>query len=65
VRAGREHDTTCAKKADSLLPALEFYEHEYQIPTLTNLGYTSLSPKAALVRLHLEHGRPLPGGYPT
>jgi hypothetical protein len=111
VRPGREHDTTCAKKA------------EYQMPTLTDLGYISLSPairhphkkpkgaeltetqtiynklirgvhgpaeranallketfaalqrvslsptrigtitKAALVLLHLEHGRPIPGGY--
>jgi hypothetical protein len=125
VRPGREHDTTCAKKAQGLLPALEFYEDEYQIPTLTDLGYISLSPairhpfkkpkgrdlterqtafnalirgvhapseranallketfaalqmvslspsrigaiaKAALVLLHLEHGRPLPGGYPA
>ena len=121
----REHDTTCAKKAADLLPALEFYEAEYQIPTLTDLGYVSLSPairhphkkpngaalteqqttynkvirgvhgvaeranallketfaalqlvslsptrigaitKAALVLLHLEHGRPIPGGYTT
>jgi DDE superfamily endonuclease len=123
VRPGREHDTTCAKKAEDLLPALEFYEAEHQIPTLTDLGYISLSPairhpykkpkggelteqqltynkvirgvhgvaeranallketfaalqlvslsptrigaitKAALVLLHLEHGRPIPGGY--
>jgi DDE superfamily endonuclease len=123
VRPGREHDTTCARRADGLLPALGLYEAEYQIPTLTDLGYVSLSPairhphkkpkgtqltddqvtynkviravhapaeranallketfaalrmvslsptrigaiaKAALVLLHLEHGRPLPGGY--
>jgi DDE superfamily endonuclease len=123
VRPGREHDTTCARKADGLLPALEFYEAEHRIPTLTDLGYVSLSPairhphrkpkgadltddqvtynkvvravhapaeranallketfaalqmvslsptrigaiiRAALVLLHLEHGRPLPGGY--
>lgn len=123
VRPGREHDTTCAKKADDLLPALEFYEAEHQTPTLTDLGYISLSPairhpykkpkgaelteqqltynkvirgvhgvaeranallketfaalqlvslsptrigaitKAALVLLHLEHRRPIPGGY--
>ena len=123
VRPGREHDTTCAKKAEDLLPALKFYEAEYQVPTLTDLGYISLSPairhpykkprgieltgtqttcnkvirgvhgvaeranallketfaalqrvslsptrigaitKAALVLLHLEHGRPIPGGY--
>jgi DDE superfamily endonuclease len=123
VRPGREHDTTCAKKARDLVPALEFYEAEYQMPTLTDLGYVSLSSairhphkkpkggelteeqttynkviravhapseranallketftalqtvslsptrigaiiKAALVLLHLEHGRPLPGNY--
>ena len=123
VRPGREHDTTCARHADGLLPALEFYEDEYQIPTLTDLGYVGLSPairhphrkpkdvqltedqttynkviravhapaeranallketfaalqmvslsptrigaiaKAALVLPHLEHNRPLPGGY--
>ena len=123
VRPGREHDTTCAKKADDLLPALELYDAEYQMPTLTDLGYVScssafrhpfkkpkggelteaqttfnklvrgvhgvaeranallketfaalqhvsLSPtrigaitKAALVLLHIEHGRPIPGSY--
>jgi len=123
VRPGREHDTTCAKKAAGLLPALECLETEHAIPTLTDLGYISLSPairhpfkkprgreltedqkayndlirgvhapseranalptetfkalalvsltptrtgaiaKAALVLLHLEHDRPLPGGY--
>ena len=44
VRPGREHDTTCAKKPQALLPALEFYEAEYRIPTLTDPGYVSLSP---------------------
>lgn len=39
VRPGREHDTTCAKKADGLLPALEVLESEHRIPTLTDLGY--------------------------
>jgi hypothetical protein len=123
VRPGREHDTTCAKKAAGLLPALESLEAEHAIPTLTDLGYIGLSPairhpfkkpkckeltedqkayndlirgvhapseranallketfkalalvslaptrigaiaKAALVLLHLEHDRPLPGGY--
>jgi hypothetical protein len=123
VRPGREHDTTCAKAAVHLLPALEVLESEDGIPTLTDLGYehlslalrhphkkpkgqelteaqttynkvirgvhsvsecanallketfaalqmVSLSPtrigaiaKAALVLLHLEHDRPLPGGY--
>ena len=125
VRPGREHDTTCAKAAPGLLGALSLYEHEYAMPTLTDLGYLNLSPairhphkkpkggelteaqstynsliravhgiaeranallketfaalqnvsldpsriggiaKAALVLLHLEHERPLPGGYPT
>lgn len=123
VRPGREHDTTCAKKAPGLLDALCVSENEYDVPTLTDLGYQNLSPairhphkkpkggelteaqttynhairgvhgvaeranallketfaalqrvslepgrigaivKAALVLLHLEHGRPLPGGY--
>jgi hypothetical protein len=120
VRPGREHDTTCAKAAKGLMPALEQAAAE-GIPTLTDLGYeglagpelrmpvkktkgielseahqqynliargvhavaeranslikttfkalrrVSLCPwrigaiaKAALVLLHLEHGRPLP-----
>lgn len=123
VRPGREHDSTCAKAATELLPALEAVEGEHRMPTLTDLGYLNLSPairhphkkpkngelteeqdaynkvirgvratgeranallketfaalqkisldpwrigaiaKAALVLLHLEHGRPLPGGY--
>ena len=123
VRPGREHDTTCAKKTDDLLPALELYEAEYQMPTLTDPGYVSCSPafrhpfkkpkggelteaqttfnkliravhcmaeranallketfaalqhislsptrigaitKAALVLLHIEHRRPIPGSY--
>ena len=123
VRPGREHDSTCAKAATELLPALEAFEAAYRMPTLTDLGYQNLSPairhphkkpkngelteqqdaynkvirgvraageranallketfaalqkvsldpwhigtivKAALVLLHLEHGRPLPGGY--
>jgi hypothetical protein len=125
VRPGREHDTTCAKAAPGLLPALEALDTDQRIPTLTDLGYVSLSPvirhpykkpkggelteaqttynkvirgvhgigeransllkttfkalrrislcpwrigaitKAALVLLHLEHDRPLPGDYPT
>ncbi|HEV2636325.1 MAG TPA: transposase family protein [Actinocrinis sp.] len=125
VRPGREHDTTCAKAAAGLLPALEALEAEHRTPTLTDLGYLNLSPairhphkkpkggelteeqkaynavirgvhgigeranallketfhalalvslsptriggivKAALVLLHLEHNRPLPGGYPA
>lgn len=123
VRPGREHDTTRAKAAEDLLPALALYEAEYGMPTLTDLGYINLSrairhphkkpkggeptaaqstynkvirgvhgvaeranallketfaalqkisldpwrigaiTKAALVLLHLEHHRPLPGGY--
>jgi hypothetical protein len=123
VRPGREHDSTCATAAVELLPALEVFEDEYRMPTLTDLGYQNLSTairhphkkpkggelteeqttynkairgvravgeranallketfaalqkvsldpwrvgaivKAALVLLHLEHGRPLPGGY--
>lgn len=125
VRPGREHDTTCAKAAVGLLPALEALDAGQRIPTLTDLGYVSVSPairhphkkpkggalteaqttynkvirgvhgigeransllkttfkalrrvslcpwrigavtKAALVLLHLEHDRPLPGGYPA
>ena len=125
VRPGREHDTTCAKAAAGLLPALKALDTDQQIPTLTDLGYLNLTPairhpykkpkggelteaqtafntlirgvhgiseransllkttfkalrrvsscprrisaitKAALVLLHLEHDRPLPGGYPT
>jgi len=125
VRPGREHDTTCAKKAEGLPDALAVYAAEHAMPTLTDLGYQNLSPairhphkkpkggqlteeqttyntvirgvhsvaeranallketfaalqkisldprrigaitKAALVLLHLEHGRPLPGGYTT
>lgn len=124
MRPGREHDTTCAKAAADLLPALEALDAGHRIPTLTDLGYLNLSPairhphkkpkgreltedqkaynavirgihgigeranallketfhaltlvslsptriggivKAALVLLHLEHDRPLPGGYP-
>lgn len=125
VRPGREHDTTCAKAAGELLPALEALESEERKPTLTDLGYVNLSPairhphkkpkggeltdaqttynkvirgvhgigeransllkttfkalrrvsldpwrigaitKAALVLLHLEHDRLLPGSYPA
>jgi hypothetical protein len=125
VRPGREHDVTCAKAADALIPALQALEAETGIATLTDLGYLNLSPairhphkkpkggelteaqttynkvirgvhgiaeransllkttfkalrrvslcpwrisaiaKAALFLLHLEHDRPLPGGYHT
>jgi hypothetical protein len=44
MRPGREHDTTCAKAAPGLLPALALHENEYHIPTLTDLGYLNLSP---------------------
>jgi hypothetical protein len=123
VRPGREHDTTCAKKAPGLLGALATAESDEHLPTLTDLGYLNLSPairhpfkkpkgralteaqttynkvirgvhgvaeranallketfaalqtvslsptrigaitKAALVLLHLEYDRPLPGSY--
>ncbi len=43
-RPGREHDTTCAKAAPGLLAALAVCESEYQIPTLTDLGYLNVSP---------------------
>jgi DDE superfamily endonuclease len=125
VRPGREYDSTCAKAAGRLIPALEALEGEAGIPTLTDLGYLNMSPairhpykkpqggelteaqtaynkviravrglgeranallkttfkalrhvsldpwrigtiaKAALVLLHLEHDRPLPGGHPA
>ena len=39
VRPEREHDTTCAKAATDLLPALEALEAGHRIPTLTDLGY--------------------------
>jgi hypothetical protein len=123
VRPGREHDTTCAKAATELMPALAQAASE-GMPTLTDLGYEGLSgpalrmpvkklkgvnldeaqqqynllirgvhavaeransllkttfkalrrvsvcpwrigaiAKAALVLLHLEHGRPLPARH--
>lgn len=123
VRPGREHDTTCAKAAAGLMPALELAAAE-DMPTLTDLGYEGLAgpalrmpvkkakgtelsdahkqynlivrgvhsvaeransllkttfkalrrvsvcpwrigaiAKAALVLLHLEHGRPLPARH--
>jgi hypothetical protein len=43
VRPGREHDTTCAKAAEELLPLLEAAERG-GMPTLTDLGYENLSP---------------------
>jgi hypothetical protein len=123
VRPGREHDTTCAKAAAGLMPALTQGAAE-GMPTLTDLGYEGLAgpalrmpvkkpkggentdadkqynllvrgvhavaeransllkttfkalrrvsvcpwrigaiAKAALVLLHLEHGRPLPARH--
>ena len=44
VRPGREHDTTCARKASGLLEAVAVAESGYAIPTLTDLGYLNLSP---------------------
>lgn len=43
VRPGREHDTTCAKAAEELLPLLET-AGKAGMPTLTDLGYENLSP---------------------
>lgn len=44
VRPGREHDTTCAKAAEGLLPTLEEAAAEANLLTLTDLGYQNLSP---------------------
>jgi hypothetical protein len=44
VRPGREHDTTCAKAATGLLPALEQAATSANLLTLTDLGYENLSP---------------------
>jgi hypothetical protein len=44
VRPGREHDTTCAKAARELLPALEALTVETGLLTLTDLGYENLNP---------------------
>ncbi|MGI5485513.1 HARBI1 family protein [Microtetraspora malaysiensis] len=44
VRPGREHDTTCAKAAEGLLPLLEQAAAETGLLTLTDLGYENLSP---------------------
>jgi hypothetical protein len=44
VRPGREHDTTCAKAADGLLPTLEEAATDANLLTLTDLGYENLSP---------------------
>ncbi|MEO3807355.1 transposase family protein [Nonomuraea sp. B1E8] len=43
VRPGREHDTTCAKAAKELLPALEDLA-QTGLLTLADLGYENLSP---------------------
>ena len=45
VQPGREHDTTCAKAAAGLMPALEQAAAE-QMPTLTDLGYEGLAGPA-------------------
>lgn len=45
VRPGREHDTTCARKATALMPALAQAATE-GIPTLTDLGYEGLAGPA-------------------
>lgn len=44
MRLGREHDTTCAKAAGDLLPALERSATDEGLITLTDLGYENLSP---------------------
>lgn len=44
VRPGREHDTTCARAAEDLLPALEKLAGEHSTLTLADLGYLNLSP---------------------
>ena len=44
VRPGREHDATCAKAEDDLLPALEEAAAEDDRLTLTDLGYVNLNP---------------------
>lgn len=43
MRPGREHDTTCAKAAPGLLPALEEAATSSNLLTLTDLGYENLS----------------------
>jgi hypothetical protein len=45
VRPGREHDTTCAKAAAGLMPALEQAAAE-GVVTLTDLGYEGLAGPA-------------------
>lgn len=42
VRPGREHDSTCAKAAECLLPLLE-QAGKAGMPTLTDLGYQGVS----------------------
>ncbi|WP_460764167.1 HARBI1 family protein, partial [Nocardiopsis oceani] len=44
VRPGREHDTTCARAAEGLLPALEDIAAKHGVLTLADLGYLNLSP---------------------
>lgn len=55
VRPGCEHDTTFAKAAIGLIPALEALDAEVGIPTLTDLGYLDLSPA-------IRHPRKKPNG---
>lgn len=55
ARPGHEHDTTCAKAAAGLLPALEVLDAGQRIPTLTDLGYVS-------VFLAIRHLRKKPKG---
>jgi DDE superfamily endonuclease len=44
VRAGREHDTTCARAAQGLVAALESAAAEVGLITLADLGYENFSP---------------------
>ncbi|OLE27297.1 MAG: hypothetical protein AUG49_05750 [Catenulispora sp. 13_1_20CM_3_70_7] len=45
VRPGRDHDTTCARAAAGLMPALEQAAAE-DMPTLTDPGYEGLAGPA-------------------
>lgn len=55
VRPGREHDTTCAKAADGLMPALMQAAAE-DMPTLTDLGYEGLAGPALRMPVKRQKG---------
>jgi hypothetical protein len=61
VRPGREHDTTCAKAAQELLPLLEAAD-KAGMPTLTGLGYENSSP-ALRHPVKKPRGRELTGAH--